>query len=203
MKKTMLVLIVALLLVPAGLFAGIIDLSIGATAQYNGGVALGNGLEWQEGMANIENYEFGPDLRLRLLFAEVGVAGLYSPIAEGGHRISGILTGGLSLDLLGLVRVGVGMGPRMAVVFDDEFTTATVYGPDGTTVVGDNFEDAFMNAPMSYRATVDLKLGRILLGVNYIINSNGFTFAQENYDDLLPDFTQPGTVGVSALFTIF
>lgn len=203
MKKTMLVLIVVLLLVPAGLFAGILDFSIGATAQYNGAVAFEEGFEWQEGMAEIENYEFGPDLRLRLLFAEVGVAGLYSPTTSGGHRISGIMTGGLSLDLLGLLRVGVGMGPRMAIEFSEDFGTATVYAQDGTTVVGDNFEAAFMNAPMSYRATVDLKLGRILFGVNYIIESNGFTFADENYEDMLPDFSQPGTIGVSALFTIF
>ena len=34
MKKTILILIIALVLVPAGLFAGIINLNIGATAQY-------------------------------------------------------------------------------------------------------------------------------------------------------------------------
>ena len=201
MKKTMLVLIIAMLLVPAGLFAGIFDLSIGATAQYNGSLVIEE-MEWQEGMADINNYEFGPDLRIRLLFAEVGLAGLYSPLASGGHKISGILTGGLSLDLLGLLRVGLGMGPRMAIEFDEDFGNPQIRDGGGNLVEG-NFEDAFMNAPMTYRATVDLKLGRILLGMNYIINSNGFTFAQENYDKLLPDFTQGGTVGVSALFTIF
>src|SRR5690554_2632494 len=92
MKKTMLVLLLILLLVPAGLFAGIFNLSIGATAQYNGAVDVSEGIEWQDGFGEIENWSFGPDLRLRFLFVEVDSAALYSKV-DYGHKLSGILTG--------------------------------------------------------------------------------------------------------------
>ncbi|MDD3823050.1 MAG: hypothetical protein PHN93_04815 [Sphaerochaetaceae bacterium] len=202
MKKTMLVLLAVLLLVPATLSAGILDLSLGATAQYNGSFAISENMEWQEGMADIENYAFGPDLRLRVLFAEVGVAGLYSTTATG-HRIGGLVTGGLSLDFLGLLRVGLGLGPRMAVTFDEDWSNAQVIGPTGPVSGDTDLAAAFMNAPMTYRATVDLKLGKILFGLNYIIDSDGFTFQEANYDKLMPKFENGGTIGASLLFTLF
>lgn len=203
MKKTMMVLVMVLLLVPAGLFAGIFDLSIGATAQYNGSISVEDDLEWQDGMSDIENYAFGADMRLRVLFAEVGVAGLYSDIS-GGHKIEGIVTGGISLDLLGLVRVGLGMGPRLSVLFDEDWGNATVYGADGLPIDEDtDFEAAFMNAKMTYRATADIKLGNLLFGINYTIDSDGFTFKEGNYDKMLPKFENGGSLGASVLITLF
>jgi hypothetical protein len=203
MKKTMMVLAMVLLLVPAGLFAGIFDLSLGATAQYNGSVSVEEGFEWQEGMSDPENYAFGADVRMRVLFAEVGVAGLYSTL-DTGHKIEGIVTGGVSLDLLGLVRVGLGMGPRLSVEFDEDWGNATVYGADGYPIDEDtDFEAAFMNAKMTYRATADLKLGSLLFGINYTIDSDGFTFEEGNYDKMLPNFENGGSIGASVLITLF
>lgn len=129
--------------------------------------------------------------------------GLYSQLDEG-YKIDGIVTGGLSLDLLGLVRVGLGMGPRMTATNVDG--TWTVYGPGNEEVTeGTDFEAAFMNAPMTYRATVDLKLGKILLGVNYTVDSAGFTFDNMDTTKLLPSDTNwgNGRIGASVLFTLF
>lgn len=203
MKKTLLVLTMILLLVPAGLFAGVFDLSLGATAQYQGPFDASSDIEWTDGMSEVENYALGGDIRMRLLFAEVGIMGLYSEV-ENGYKINGVLTGGLSLDLLGLVRVGLGMGPRMTATNIDG--TWMVYGPDNVEVdEGTDFEAAFMNAPMTYRATVDLKLGSILLGLNYTVDSNGFTFDNPNPTYLMPDDDSwgNGRIGASVLFTIF
>jgi len=201
-KKTLMVLLVVLFLVPAGLFAGIFDLSIGAIAQYNGIIGSENAT-WEEGMSEIDNYEFGPDIRMRILFAEVDIAALYSS-TNTGHRLSGIATGGVSLDLLGLLRLGVGMGPRLSVTFDDDWSNAQAYGPNNVAISGgSDFGTAFMNAPMSYRITADLKLGKILLGLNYTIDSDGFTFEQSNFDQLMPNFDNGGNLGASVLFTLF
>jgi hypothetical protein len=204
MKKTILILTMVLLLVPAGLFAGVFDLSLGVTAQNKMGYDATSG-EFDEDMfTDVENYAFGGDIRMRLLFAEVGIMGLYSQTAAEETRIDGILTGGLSLDLLGLVRVGLGMGPRMTVV--EETGGWKVYGPDNTAIDEDtDFESALMNAPMTYRATVDLKLGKILLGLNYTVDSNGFTFDEPNPVNLMPDDAAwgNGRIGASVLFTIF
>lgn len=202
MKKTLMVLLVVLFLVPAGLFAGIFDLSLGATTQYNGNYSVQDGLSWEEGMNKIENYAFGPDIRMRLLFVELDIAALYSKL-DTGHKFSGIATGGLSLDLLGLLRVGVGMGPRLTAVFDEDWGNAKVLDPSGNEIDEDtDFALAFMNAPMTYRITADLKLGKILVGLNYMIDS-GFTFEKLNYDKLIPDFSTGGAIGASVLFTLF
>ncbi|MGI6432688.1 MAG: hypothetical protein ACOXZ4_02330 [Sphaerochaetaceae bacterium] len=201
MRKTILVVLMILALVPAGLFAGILSLSLGATAQYNGAVSVADELEWQDGFEDIENWAFGPDIRLRLLFAEVGLAGLYSSI-DDGHQLSGILTGGVSFDLLGLLRIGLGMGPRMSVQFDSDFANPTVMIA-GTPETDVDFSTAFMNAPMTYRATADLKLGKLLFGLSYIIDSAGFTFEEQDWEKMLPDFEAGGTVGVSLLYTLF
>ena len=204
MKKTMLVLGMVLLLVPAGLFAGIFDLSVGATAQYNGVINVDEGINWEDGMADVENYAFGADMRMRVLFAEVGVSGLYSSLDNGHNKIEGIVTGGVSLDLLGLVRVGLGMGPRLSVEFDEDWGNATVYDGDGVEVTEDtDFESAFMNAKMTYRATADLKLGNMLFGLNYTIDSDGFTFENGNYDKMMPNFEDGGSLGASFLITLF
>jgi hypothetical protein len=201
MKKTIMIVLVVLLVAPMGLFAGIFDFSIGATAQYTEAFNATEEVELADGMAEIENYVFGADIRTRLLFAEVGLMGLYSE-AENGFNLDGVLTGGLSLDLLGLVRVGLGMGPRLSANFQDD-GTIVVYGPDGPLTEETDFEAAFMNAPMTYRATVDLKLGSILLGLNYTVDSNGFTFSNpEAVDNLNPNWEQ-GRIGASVLLTLF
>jgi len=203
MKKTIMIVLVVLLVAPMGLFAGIFDFSIGATAQYTEAFNATEDIEPSEGMANIENYVFGADIRTRLLFAEIGLMGLYQELETDGFMLDGVLTGGLSLDLLGLVRVGLGMGPRLSAHFKED-GSVVVYDTAGDPLGEDtDFEAAFMNAPMTYRATVDLKLGKILLGLNYTVDSNGFTFSNpEAVDKLNPNWEQ-GRIGASVLLTLF
>jgi hypothetical protein len=62
-----------------------------------------------------------------------------------------------------------------------------------------------MASDLTWRATVDLKLGNILVGLNYTIDSDGFTIDNSDFTKLLPGEEQwnSGRIGVSALFTIF
>ncbi|MGI6466716.1 MAG: hypothetical protein ACOXZZ_03885 [Sphaerochaetaceae bacterium] len=199
MKKRLSILLILLLIVSTGLFAGIFNLSVGATAQFK---IPAKGVDATEFMGDIENWAFGPDVRLRLLFAEVGVTGLYSPREGGGHILSGLVTGGVSFDVLGMLRVGLGMGPRVAASFDKDFGNATIM-VDGAPE-GSDFGKAFMNAPMTYRATVDFKLSKFLIGLNYTIDSDGFTFENAEVGSLLPNFKDnPGKIGVSLLYSFF
>ncbi|PKL14681.1 MAG: hypothetical protein CVV52_00765 [Spirochaetae bacterium HGW-Spirochaetae-8] len=205
MKKTLLVLVVALLLVPAGLFASLFNLSLGATAQYTGAFDASQVQEfdWAQ-LANIENYGFGADVRVKVLFAEVGVSALYSQGVvdnETLYALSGLVTGGVSLDLLGLVRVGIGMGPRVNALFDDHGNGFVWSGTDLITADTD-FAALFMDAPMTYRATADINLGGILVGLNYTVDSFGFTFNNMNTLLLAPDL-ENGRIGASVLFTLF
>lgn len=204
MKKVLIMLTIIMMLVPAAAFAGLFDFSVGATAQYKLPYNVNtSSWEWEDGMTKVENYTFGADIRTRLLFAEVDVVALYDQITPDTHTLSSLVTGGISLDLLGLVRIGLGLGPRLRVEFGDE---VAFYDANGDELEdAENFTDALMKSDLTWRATVDLKLGKVLVGLNYTVDSKGFKIEDNNFADLLPGESQwnSGRIGVSALFTIF
>ncbi len=194
-----------MLLVPAAAFAGIFDFSVGATAQYKIPYDVSGEITFEDGMADPKNYTFGADIRTRLLFAEVGVMAMYDQLENESETIdtlTGLVTGGISLDLLGLVRVGLGLGPRVSADFGDE---VIFYNSEGQVLDATNYGEALMASDLTWRATVDLKLGNILVGLNYTIDSDGFTIDNSDFTKLLPGEEQwnSGRIGVSALFTIF
>lgn len=206
MKKKYLITLFVFALIPAALFAGIFELGIGATTQFNPNYNPFESadFDWAQ-LGEFENYGFGAEVRARLLFLEVDVAGLYSYVEDSGeqfHAISGLFTGGISFDLLGFLRLGLGLGPRVNVFIDENGTTQ-VYMPDvsGMQAVT-NFGDAFMNAPMTYRLTADFKLGKVLLGLNYTVDSDGFTFDNLDTTKLAPKF-ENGKIGASVIFRLF
>ena len=67
MKKVLITLTIIMLLVPVAAFAGIFDLSLGATAQYKLPWNASEGeFEWEDGMTDPANYTFGADIRTRV-----------------------------------------------------------------------------------------------------------------------------------------
>jgi hypothetical protein len=97
----------------------------------------------------------------------------------------------------------IGSVLRMEVLFSEDFGSSKII-VGGANIDDATFGDAFMNAPLTYRATVDFNLGRFLIGANYTIDSGGFTFENLDAEKLMPDFdNNKGTFGVSALFRIF
>lgn len=206
MKKKYLITLLLFALIPAALFAGIFELGIGATTQFNPNYNPFESadFDWAQ-LGELENYGFGAEIRARILFIEVDAAGLYSNVEDGGnkfHAISGLFTGGVSFDLLGFLRLGLGLGPRINV-FIDESGNTQVYMPGqaGMQPVTD-FGQAFMNAPLTYRLTTDIKLGKILLGLNYTVDSDGFTFDNLDTAKLAPKF-ENGKIGASVIFRLF
>ncbi|MFA6706689.1 MAG: hypothetical protein WC129_00450 [Sphaerochaetaceae bacterium] len=206
MKKRLLVLFLILALIPAAVFADFFDFGIGATAQFIGNFDLTDteDFDWSL-LGDVKNYGFGADIRTRVMFVELDVTGLYNQRQYNStdyHEISGLITGGLSLDLLGLVRIGLGMGPRVNVWINQDDGSVMVYNQNGVLDASTDFADAFMNAPMTYRATADVKLGNLLVGLNYIVDSSGFTFENPDTTKLAPNF-DAGRIGASATFILF
>lgn len=199
-KKIVIVLIAFVMLVPSFAFAQLFDISLGANAQFGQSVLSDEGSwtgDWSE-IGNIDNWSFGGDMRLKVLIFEVDALGSYSKVG-GSDMISGLLTGGLSFDLLNVIRLGVGMGPNVTWnISDGKFVIG------GTEEVGDieGFGDAFMQSPMTYRATADFLLGSIMLGVNYQIPTE-FTFNDPQVEALIPSDWSRGRMGVSLLYSFF
>ncbi|WP_320128121.1 hypothetical protein [uncultured Sphaerochaeta sp.] len=208
-KKFLITLMVVCVLLPAALSAAVADLSIGATAMYGGG----NGQDVFEqiqagdfsGFSDVSNYTFGVDVRVKLLIAEVDVVGMYNKTEVSGtayHEFSTLVTGGVSLDLLGIARLGLGIGPRFLITIDENGNTV-LFDSNGTPITNnEGFGNALMNSPVAYRATLDFNLGGIMAGLNYTLDSN-YTFADgASVGELFNVSPENGKVGVSILFSL-
>lgn len=200
MNKKIWVLALAIcLLVPVTMSAEVLDFSIGGTAQYK--VDAGSvGASTAEDLMNIDNYSFGAEARVKFLILEASDIALIGPAVDG-WEVSNLMTAGLSLDLLNLVRVGVGLGPEFYVNFKDD---GKPYDVNGDEFV---FTDIFMKSNCTYKANVDLLLGGITLSANYTIPSKGFNLdnivsGTFTTDDLLPENFEDGRFGVSVLISL-
>ncbi|MGE4466332.1 hypothetical protein [Sphaerochaeta sp.] len=208
-KKSMVLLLIVCVMLPTALSAAVVDLSLGATAQYNqtlGSIRTDIDNNDFDGMSDFENYTLGADLRVKLLIAEVDVVGTFGNYTDSSlneyTEISALTTAGVSMDLLGIARLGFGMGPRFRVLIDDA-GKAQIIAETGTVESMDDFGDAFVNSPVAYRATVDFNLGNMMLGLNYTLDTD-YTFKNAaQVDDLFNADIDDGKVGVSLLFSLF
>ncbi len=191
-KRVCIVLIVIVLLVPSFAFAQLFDVSLGATAQVT--VPNYDNFDFGDVFGKINNYDFGAELRLKLTVLEIDAVATYSPKDLGGghtaHFVTFMPTAGLSFDIANIVRLGVGMGPKMVWMFSDIL-------PDSNQ----SFGDKFMTAPFQYRATVDFMAGPVLIGVNYAVPTT-FNIKTHQAEGLKPEF-RIGTIGVSVLYSFF
>jgi hypothetical protein len=208
-KKSMVLLLIVCVMLPTALSAAVVDLSLGATAQYNqtlGSIRTDIDNNDFDSMSDFENYTLGADLRVKLLIAEVDVVGTFGNYTDSSlneyTEISALTTAGVSMDLLGIARLGFGMGPRFRVLIDDA-GEAQIIAETGTVESMNDFGDAFVNSPVAYRATVDFNLGNIMLGLNYTLDTD-YTFKNAaQVDDLFNADIDDGKVGVSLLFSLF
>lgn len=209
-KKSMVLLLIVCVMLPTALSAAVVDLSLGATAQYNqtlGDIKQEIEADSWEGMGDFKNYTLGADLRVKLLIAEVDVVGTFGNYTDEVTldeytEISALTTAGISMDLLGFMRLGFGMGPRFRVLIDDE-GKAQIIAETGTVESMDDFGEAFINSPVAYRATVDFNLGNLMLGLNYTLDTE-YTFKNAaEVNKLFSGDIDNGKVGVSLLFSLF
>lgn len=209
-RKFLVTLLVVCVLLPAALSAAIVDLSLGATAQYNRTLGeIQDDIDADvmgDKLGDFKNYTIGADVRVKLLIAEVDVVGTFGERVVGSDtytEISALTTAGISLDLLGFARLGFGMGPRYQVLIDEN-GEAQILDDTGTGVTSwENFGETFINSPVAYRATVDFNLGSLMLGLNYTLDTQ-YTFKNyQEVDKLFKADTDGGKFGVSLLFSLF
>jgi hypothetical protein len=208
MKRRFLVtLLVVCVLLPAALSAAIVDLSLGATAQYKpilGDIKDSADADDFTGFSKFENYALGADVRLKLLIAEVDLVGMFSQTTDDYTKIELLTTAGISLDLLGFARLGFGLGPNWIIEMNNDTGDFIMREKETNKITTlDNFGDTFINSPVAYRATVDFNLGGLMLGLNYTLETQ-YTFknAQE-VNKLFEAKMDDGKFGVSLLFSLF
>jgi hypothetical protein len=206
-RKFLVTLLVVCVLLPAALSAAIVDLSLGATAQYKptlGTIKASADADDFSGFSKFENYALGADVRLKLLIAEVDLVGMFSQTTDDYTKIELLTTAGISLDLLGFARLGFGLGPNWIIEMNNDTGDFIMRDKETNNITTlDNFGDTFINSPVAYRATVDFNLGGLMLGLNYTLETQ-YTFknAQE-VNKLFEANMDDGKFGVSLLFSLF
>ena len=208
-KRFLVVLIVVAVLIPATLSAGMINLSIGATARYDKDFdAISTSIDagsFGDEALKLENYAFGADVRLKIALAEIDLVGMFGRETRSSvdyTSISVLTSAGISLDIMNIARLGIGMGPRFNVLIDGS-GNAFLEDSNGTTVSSmDGFGDAFIKSLVAYRATLDFNIGNMMLGLNYTVDT---TYTFENWQQVKDLFDAPlgrGKVGLSFLFSL-
>ncbi|MDD4082414.1 MAG: hypothetical protein WC162_04940 [Sphaerochaetaceae bacterium] len=202
MKKISMVLLIVLL-VTGFAFAGRgpVDVTLGVLAQYNG--ELGD-LEAGEfdGFKDVNNYQFGPEVRVKFTLLELDAAGLVSKDDDDGYIFNGFFTGGVSLDLL-IARVAFGIGPDM---YYETATKDFKFGPmdsiqkdkiasrneiigGGSALTEDDYDalDMLLTSPINLRATVDFLVGKLTVGVSATLPTNFSLDMADQWEDAIPD----------------
>jgi hypothetical protein len=135
-------LVALVLLLPAAAFA---EFGVGGVALYNSPVLIGQKVSDID--LNVNKFSFGPDLRYKLwiLQLEAMILGSFGNFSS----LDGYIDAGLAFDIL-FLRLSAGIGLN------------------GTY----QFENGAFNKGFNTKFNADLKLGKLSLGLTYIINMN-------------------------------
>lgn len=127
------------ILLPLGVFA---EAGFGVAGYYQSPALIGRDVDISA--VGLDDFVFGGNARFKLAFLQI--EGLALATFGADPAIDGYLDGGLALDLL-FLRLSAGAGPSLRYRFDqDRWSTG-----------------------LNLKANADLKLGRLSVGVSYLV----------------------------------
>ncbi len=222
MKKKLLVLcLVVLFVLPAAVFAGgFLGLKVGAAAILNEEIDLKNLDETDLSGIGLDSFSFGADVRFNITIVEIsaliqgqlmkgaeantalfpeplrGTAPAPAPFTydEDVVYLYGQVGLGLGINLLGLVNLGVSVGPELGIYASKSVQVPTV-----------NF-DAYMDFPLKVRANVGVNLGGISVGGFLLVDPNvtiGDVLDKEFDWQAIAAIPATATAGVSVMLALF
>jgi len=201
MKKKLLVLcLVVMFVLPSMVFAGsFLGLKVGAAAILNFPVDLETGEPFDPitgdsisiDTLGLEDLSFGADVRFNVSVIELAVV-VQGQMYEDAAFIFGHIGLGVSLELLGLVDLGVTAGPMLSAVAWDG-GIEPLFDPED-----------FETWDLTIRATADVNLGGISVG-GFVMVYPGVTIGNlmdPDFEPALVDVPTTATVGVSVLLAL-
>lgn len=141
--------------------------------------------------AKIENYSFGLDARVNLMFLQLGVNSLYGSVSDG-HNFSTLAYASLLSNPVKWLTVSIGLGASM-----DFFTTDFKKFYVNSSVV-DNFVEILKQSPLYYRAQIGFDFKKVGISLSYNMPTKG-SFAKLNAEALAPNLKN-GKFRISLLF---
>lgn len=146
----------------------------------------------------VEEWAFGGEVRLKVLFAEGVISALYEP----DNRTASLVTVGTSMNLFGLLHVGLGVGPAFSLEESGKEVHWAYMDTDQAYQAAPDLGSAFDQGLIHYRAHGDIKVGRLSFGLTYQVPSQGFTLNDNDVAKLGPAWGD-GRIGTSLLFWLF
>jgi len=193
MKKKLLVLcLVVMFVLPATVFAGsFLGLKVGAAAVLNEPINLENIEETDFSEIGLDSFSFGADIRFNVSVVEVAALVL-GQVYEEGALLYGHVGLGASLELLGLVDLGITAGPWLAAeIWEGEFYP--YFDPED-----------FESFPLTIRATADVNLGGISVG-GFVMVNPGVTIGElmdPGFDPASIEVDTTALAGLSVLIAL-
>jgi len=214
MKKKLLVLcLVVMFVLPATVFAGsFLGLKVGAAAILNEPINLENvDPEYFLGV-EMEDIGFGADIRFNVSVVELAalVQGQMVSSFNADYLIlSGHLGVGVSLELLGLVDLGVTIGPTLDYITDidgDSSWLGVLTNRENPTAgyIIEIDENNYEILPLEIRATADVNLGGISVG-GFVMVDPGVTIGDvmdPNFNPADIEVDTTATVGISVMVSL-
>ncbi len=168
MRKVLIVLLVALL--PAMAFA---DMQIGGVGMYKGDVTT-----IQTTGIGLSDFTFGAEARLKLGLLQGGASLLYYPGASS-NSILALTDIGVSVDV-SLLRLGIGLGPNLAVNLGSTAAAPT-------------------NVGLNLKLSADVNLGSLSVGLVGFYYLNDFS----DFSTIGSVFSKLPWLGVTAMVKLF
>ena len=179
MKKRLVIVLIALMLIPATLSAAPF-LQIGPLASYNRTVVdieeLGEADGWK-----IDNFSFGADIRVNpLKYLSVDIPVTLGFGSHGGISIALIPTVNVNIPITGLFDLAIGVGPQFDFQYVGDRNDWTMNG-----LPMDNAGDAFAQSKLAYRAGATFNLAFLSIGINAILPCRT-SFSEGGWDVINP-----------------
>ena len=161
-------------------------------------ISFGLGAQMLFHTNTIEELEFGGEVRLEILFAE----GVVSLLYESDNRLTSLVTVGTSINLFDLLHIGLGLGPALSIEKSGGDFCWGFMDTSKTYQKACDLNSGIRQGLVHYRMHGDIKLGRISLGMTYLVPSKGYTLHNSDVSRLGPDWEE-ARVGASVLFWLF
>lgn len=200
MKKKLTAVVLLLALALSAVSAGtIFQLGVAASLPFE--LNFDEPEEMAEAFTKLDNYKFGADVRVNIplgsfLGLHLDALPMISVGSDGTFNFDTVATVGLLLFRSSMINISAGLGPSFLVTTDWKSVQV-----DGATTASSMWE-AVKVSPFYYRATIDIHLGFLGLGVSYLVPMQGTisTIFSSNIsgDDFIPDFSG-GKLAVSLI----
>ena len=167
-------------------------------------------------VVDVTNWATGAELRAKVLGLQIDGYLLFQQgeivdVTEQGRplfadgisqRLFGMLGVGCSTEVATATTLSLMAGSLLGLNVSQNYNAIFWAGSEDNVCTRGNWGEFLSQIPLAYRMRFDINLSRFSFGIHYQVPSQGFSYAQNSWAALEPDWQQ-GRIGASFITTIF